>query len=49
MSKEELIEFLKENLKVNLSTDRACNGYYVNVEILLGKETISESSVLLCD
>ena len=40
MNKEELVEFLKEQLKVELIDD----GKYLTVKILLGDETISEST-----
>lgn len=45
MTKEELIEFLKENLKVEVSTHqtRFCSqGCDVNVKLFLGDEVISE-------
>lgn len=45
MAKEELIAFLKENLQVSVSCDYdGCGSPQVNVEIILGGETISSSS-----
>jgi hypothetical protein len=50
MNKEELIQFLKENLTIKLTTKeetdfyRGLVGYELNVEIHLGNEIISSSS-----
>ena len=41
MSKEELIDFLKENLKICISCDRRSE---VKVSLTLGEEVISEYS-----
>jgi hypothetical protein len=45
MSKEELIQFLKENLTVTIWADNECSDTLteVNVAINLGDETISTS------
>lgn len=54
MSKEEIIEFLKDNLKISIETE---NGDYstgkqdyvdVKVQIRLGDELISESTSDFC-
>lgn len=45
MNKQELIEFLKENLVVNVWCDYdGCGSPQVNVGIYLGEEVIDESS-----
>jgi hypothetical protein len=40
MSKDELIEFLKNELKIELEDD----GDYLTVKVLLGDETITEGT-----
>ena len=46
MTQKELIEFLKNNLKIKISNDnRYCdNGTYVTVSLMLGDEIISEAT-----
>lgn len=45
MNKEELIQFLKENLKVEIWCDcDGCGSPQVNVSLNLGDEEISKSS-----
>lgn len=45
MNKQELIEFLKENLSVNVWCDYdGCDSPQVNVGIYIGEEVINESS-----
>ena len=41
MNKEELIEFLRENLSISVSTEYETSGTYVTVELILNGETIS--------
>ena len=45
MNEQDLINFLKENLKVNVWCDYdGCDSPQVNVGIYIGDETINESS-----
>lgn len=45
MNKEELIQFLRENLKVSVWCDYdGCDSHQVNVSLYLGDEEISKSS-----
>lgn len=46
MTQEELIQFLKDNLKIEIIADnKYCDsGYEITVKILLGNDFISESS-----
>lgn len=47
MSKEELIDFLKENLKICISCDNSCccsGSSEITVSLTLGEELISEFS-----
>ena len=41
MTQEELIKFLKENLKIKVTTESYCNGSEVGVLLYLGEELIS--------
>ena len=41
MIQEELIKFLKENLKIKVTTESWCNGSEVGVLLYLGEELIS--------
>lgn len=47
MTQEELIEFLKENLKINIWTDKCCDSPEVYVNISLCGEEISESCTFI--
>lgn len=44
MTQEELVQFLKDNLKIGIIADnRYCdNGYEITVKLLLGDDCISE-------
>ena len=44
MTQEELVQFLKDNLKIEIITDnKYCdNGYEITVKLLLGDDCISE-------
>lgn len=44
MSKEELIEFLKENLKITVSDDYCCDSREITVSLELLGETISSDT-----
>lgn len=46
MTQEELIQFLKNNLKIEIIADNKFydNGYDITVKILLGNDCISECS-----
>jgi len=45
MTKEELVQFLKDNLKIKIVADKYCdNGYDIIVKVLLGDDCISECS-----
>ena len=47
MSKEELIQFLKENLRVELSTEECWETTEVCAKLYLGDEQISDSYVTI--
>lgn len=44
MTKEELIEFLKENLKITVSEDYPCDNRLITVSLELLGETISSDT-----
>ena len=48
MTQEELVQFLKDNLKIEINTDKYCDKGYdiydIVVKVLLGDDCISECS-----